>query len=131
MNIVTIVILLSLLEELPELPEYTRANRQAQRDRQIARNKALENSRFGGGIWFGKPYHVEVHKRFQHPELEGKYVSYHNGQVYDKKQDGRFAEFNFGGHRRHSKWAKKAHPSGADYLGKLRWEDELRDYFDS
>ena len=130
MNIYLMIVLLALAE-IPTLPECARANTRTQRDRQIARNKALESSRFRCGIWFGKPYHNEIHDRVKHLEWEGKYVSYHGGHIYDKKQDGRFAEFNFGGHRRFAKWAREYYPSGADYFGKLRWDEELKEYLES
>lgn len=131
MNIVTIIIVLSMLEELPELPEYTRANRRAERSKAIARNRRTAKELSWAMPWYDHPYHNEAHDKFKRPELEGKYASYHKAQVYTKAQQGRWENPHFGGHRRFAKWERDYYPSGADYLGKLRWEDELRDYLNS
>ena len=81
--------------------------------------------------WFDEPYHNEAHQRFQHPELEGKYVSYHSGQIYTHSQQGRWDDYQFGGHRRYAKWEKKAYPSGKDAFATSRWEEELKEYLNS
>lgn len=130
MNIFTIIILLSLAD-VPTLPEHSRANRRAERSKAIARNRRTAKDLSWAMPWYDHPYHNEAHDKFQRPELEGKYASYHKAQVYDKPQQGRWENPHFGGHRRFAKWERDYYPSGADYLGKLRWEEELREYLDS
>lgn len=130
MNIFTIIILLSLAD-VPTLPKHSRANRRAERTKAIARNRSTAKELCSSMPWFDEPWHNEAHDKFPKPELEGKFVSYHKGKVYDKDQQGRWADYHFGGHRQFAKWEKKAYSSRKDVFAAARWEEELRDYLNS
>lgn len=117
-NIVILVALLSLIDELPELPEYARANRRAARKRAIAHNKKIYHDRCGRGHWS------------ENRHGDGFYHSYHSGHVHSNNQDGRWEDFHINGHRRFQKWSRDYYPSDKDEFARLRWEDELKDYFD-
>lgn len=123
MNIMTIIILLSLLEELPELPEYARANRRATRNNAIARNKAIAKSH-SWHMWYDEAQRAEDGSLYLGCSWKPQHVHYN-------KQDGRFAEPHFGGHRRLQKRSHDYYPSLTDEKARRRWEDELQDYFDS
>lgn len=116
-NIVILVALLSLIDELPELPEYARANRRANRAKAIAHNRKVYHDLVGSGIWY------EV------PENDGSFVAYHRSKVTNKPQQGRWATERLSGHRRFQRWSRDYYPSFKDELGKARWKDELKDYF--
>lgn len=127
MNIFTIIVLLSMAD-VPTLPERSRANRRAERSKAIARNRRTAKELSYSMPWYDKPWHNEAHDKFQHPELEGKYVSYRKAQVYDKPQQGRWENPHFGGHRRFAKWCREAYPSFVDEKATARWEEELDEY---
>lgn len=123
MNIVTIVVLLSMLEELPEFPEYIRANRRAARENVIAHNKAIAASH-GWTMWYDKTQKAEDGSLYLG-------CSWKPQHVHHEKQDGRYSEPHFGGHRRFQKWSRDYYPSLTDEKASLRWEEELKEYFNS
>lgn len=129
MNIFLVFIILSLVENFPEIQVDSRANRRYAQKKAIARKRSVYNARFGKGKWYDIPYHDEPHDKFKHPELEGKYVSYHKAQIHSKPQANRWATESIGGHRRFAKWEKEYYGSPEVALDKYfqkidkRWED--------
>lgn len=133
MNIFVLIVLALMQEDTSVvlLKEPSREFRRRERDKAIARNKRTAKEICSCMPWFDEPWHNEAHNRLQKPELEGLYISYHKGKVYDKPQQGRWADYHFGGHRRFQKWMKEAYPSDTDVAATQRWKEELKEYLDS
>lgn len=128
MNIFLMIVLLSLLEDAAVLPT-GRGSLRAARNRAIAHNRTVYNNRVGRGKWYDEPYHNYDHYRISHPEWEGKYVTYNGSEIHTNAQQGRWATDRLSGHRRFAKWCKDYYPSGKDKFSRLRWEDELKEYY--
>ena len=121
MNIFMIIVLLALLD-IPELPAAKRADRRAARSKAIAHNRRTYNNVLGPGKWYDSP------------DEDGYYrfgPSWKPSIKTRKPQQGRWATDKLGGHRRYAKWQRDYYPSGADAVGKARWEDELQEYLNS
>lgn len=118
MNIFAVLILLSM-QDIPALPAKPRADRRAARSKAIAHNKKVYNNVVGGGIWFDQP------------KANGIYCRHASGHHHTKAQQGRWETERLSGHRRYAKWQRDYYPSGADVVSKLRWEEELKEYFNS
>ena len=120
MDIYTIIFLIAYfcdLESVSAAP--SRANTRAKRDRAIAHNHRVYHNVLGDGIWF------------EMVDENGTYSRYTGGNKHNNKQRGRWATVRLSGHRRFAKWERDYYPSGADYMGKLRWEEELKEYLNS
>ena len=121
MNIFIILVLLSM-QDTPVLPAKPRADRRAARSKAIAHNRRTYNNVLGPGKWYDVP-DEEGYFRFGpswKPSIKTK-----------KSQQGRWATERLSGHRRYAKWERDYYPSGADVVGKARWEEELNEYLDS
>lgn len=118
MNIYLMFVLLGLLEDVAVLPT-GRGELRHQRNRVIAHNRRVYRDVVGPGIWF------------ENQNANYEYVGYHRGQVTNKPQQGRWATTRLSGHRRFEKWCRDYYPSGKDEAARRRWDEELKEFFES